>query len=264
MNTETNILLAVPAYNGSIHTRCAQTLLWLDRVLNQSGISHWFRFIGNESLIPRARNCFANMAAFETDDLGKAYSHLMFIDSDISFAATEILTMLKADKPVVALPYTLKTINWSQVVEAVKIGVAADQLPRFAGTPVLAMYDRPFSLNEPTAVKNTGAGALLVKVDVLKALADANPAWKYRIGAGEINFRQSNGCAGPSDNAFDFFQVGADPETGFYLSEDFFFLEQVRRAGFETFVLPWVSTVHSGAFNYQMDIPAVASLSNKT
>jgi hypothetical protein len=258
-----NICIGIPAYSNQVHSRCTQTLIWMDRVLNKAGISHYFRFLGNESLIPRARAFFANMAAFDTDETGQRYSHLLFMDADLSWDPNVVLTMLKVDQGIVALPYSLKTINWAQVVEAVKNGVTAEQLPRFIGTPVVAMHNQSFQVNEPTAVRSAGIGAVLMKVSVLESLAAANAAWKYQIGEAEIRWRQSVPGAVVSDKAFDFFKIGPDVESGLYLSEDFAFMEAARKIGFETFLLPWVRTIHSGAFNYEMDISAIGSLSNK-
>jgi hypothetical protein len=77
-----------------------------------------------------------------------------------------------------------------------------------------------------------GTGVMLIQVSVLRALADANPDWKYRIGASEIQFRGSEG------DAYDFFQVGRDPATGYYLSEDYWFAAEAKKLGFETYLLP--------------------------
>jgi hypothetical protein len=47
-----------------------------------------------------------------------------------------------------------------------------------------------------------------------------------------IQFRGSEG------DAYDFFQVGRDPATGYYLSEDYWFAAEAKKLGFETYLLP--------------------------
>jgi hypothetical protein len=109
---EPNILIAIPAFGGLIHWRCFGTLLELDRRMNQAGILHSFNVISHESLIPRARNWFANLALFGADANDKPYSHLLFVDADVSFNPNDVASMIQADKPIVCLPYSGKGINW--------------------------------------------------------------------------------------------------------------------------------------------------------
>lgn len=260
MHTETNILVATPCFGGLIQWRCAAALMALDRLLNEQAVLHSFNFIAHESLIPRARNWFANLCLFATDSNGKKYSHLMFIDADISFDSKDVIAMLQVDKPIVVLPYAGKGIDWSNVVKAVKKGATADQLPHFIGNPVIGFEDRPFTVNEPTSVQAAGTGAMLIKTEVFERLAEAHPEWKYTPGPPEARYRASHS---PSDNhseAFDFFQIGVDPKTRIYLSEDYFFVQAARELGFETILLPWAQTGHSGTFEFRMNISAIAAL----
>jgi|SRR4029077_4267933 hypothetical protein len=106
MITDTNIIVAVPAFGGQIHFRCAESLRLLDRQLVDLGIAHTIRYIANESLVTRARNWFANLALFGADEEGAAFSHLLFVDADLAFNAKDIVEMIQADKPIAALPYT--------------------------------------------------------------------------------------------------------------------------------------------------------------
>jgi len=250
---EGNILIAIPAYGGMIHFRTAEALRLLDRELTKLGITHTFRYLGKESIITRARNWFANLALFGADENGKAFTHLLFVDADIIFSPANVVEMLEADRPIVALPYSLKGVDWQNVATAVRAGVPADQLYQYAGRPVFGI-DGEFDLNKPTPAVAVGTGVMLIQVSVLRALADANPDWKYRIGASEIQFRGSDG------DAYDFFQVGRDSATGYYLSEDYWFAAKAKKLGFETYLLPWAQTMHCGSFQYLMNFPALVAL----
>jgi len=183
----------------------------LDRELTKLGITHTFRYLGNESLITRARNWFANLALIGKDENGKPFTHLLFVDADIIFSPAIVVEMFQANLPIVALPYSKKGVDWANVATAAKAGVPADQLPHYAGSPVFGI-EGEFDLSKPTPAVAVGTGVMLIQVSVLRALADANPDWKYRIGASEIQFRGSEG------DAYDFFQVGRDPATGYLVT----------------------------------------------
>jgi len=64
---------------------------------------------------------------------------------------------------------------------------------------------------------------------------------------------------GNRDYAFDFFQCKIDPETRFYLSEDFFFVEEARRLGFESYLVPNAVTGHVGRFEFVQNLPLLAA-----
>src|SRR5262249_47544701 len=115
---QSNILIAVPCFGGMIQWRCAATLVDLDRRMNAAHVLRSFSFIANESLIPRARNRCANLALLGSDTNGKPYSHLFFIDADVSFNADDVASMLRLNKPITVLPYSLKGIDWNNVAES--------------------------------------------------------------------------------------------------------------------------------------------------
>jgi hypothetical protein len=249
-----NILIAVPCFGGSLHYRSANTLIQLDRALDEKGINRTIRFIGNDALVCRVRNRFANIAVFDADPAGRKFSHVLFLDADIAFDAFHIFTMLEANKGIVCLPYAAKSINWRNVAEAVKRGATPEQLPQFAGIPVFNV-DHPFAANQITAVKHAGTGAMLIQTAVLKVMAEKLPDRHYKMCAGEM---EASGTQ--RTEAVDFFKVGIYPGTSNYLSEDYFFEEDARRLGFETFLIPWAQTLHVGSHEFTMNVQAVASL----
>jgi hypothetical protein len=249
-----NILIAVPCFGGSLSYRTANTLLQLDRALGEKGINRTIRFIGNDALVCRVRNRFANIAAFDTDAKARKFSHLLFLDADIAFDAFHIFAMLEANKPIVCLPYSAKSINWQNVGKAVKRGASPEQLSQFAGIPVFNT-DRPFAMNETPPIKHAGTGAMLIQTAALRAMADKLPERKYKMCAGEIEASGTN-----RTEAYDFFKVGIYPGTSNYLSEDYYFEEDARRLGFETFLIPSAQTLHIGSYEFTMNVPAVASL----
>jgi hypothetical protein len=118
------------------------------------------------------------------------------------------------------------------------------------------MHAGGFNPHEITPVRSAGTGLMLIQTSVLQKLADAHPEWEYKIGSSETRFRGAEG------KAFDFFQVGAQSTSEYYLSEDFFFAEEANKLGLETYLLPFARTVHSGTFQYEMNIPSIVALDN--
>ncbi len=108
----TNVLIGVPCFGGNIQYHTVNMLMSLSSSLSNAKIPHQTHFIAGESLITRARNHLASIATFSNDSAGRPFSHLMFVDADISFHPEFVFKMLKANLPIVALPYSLKSLNW--------------------------------------------------------------------------------------------------------------------------------------------------------
>jgi hypothetical protein len=200
------------------------------------------------------RNVFANKAGFGADKSGRPYTHLLFVDADGAFSADDILALFKAGKPITALPFSGKFINWDGVAKAARAGVPPGQLPEYAGNPIISA-ESTFPVNTLSPVKRVGTGVMLIETHVFRALADANPAWRYKndkFGWGVAKLDR--------EHSFNFFQVGVSAETEFMVGEDYFFCNEARRLGFETHVLPQARTTHTGSYDYVLNMPAIASL----
>ena len=78
-NVKPNILIALPCYAGQIHCLTVNMLMSLTRLLTKEDIPHETHFVV-ESLVPRARNQLASIAAFSTDGEDRPFSHILFVD----------------------------------------------------------------------------------------------------------------------------------------------------------------------------------------
>ena len=67
-----NILIGTPAYGGQVHTDYVKSILPLPSV----GVNFNVAFVGNQSLITRARNEIFSMFV---SNKPKAFSHLLFL-----------------------------------------------------------------------------------------------------------------------------------------------------------------------------------------
>ena len=108
------LFVATPCYGGQCLGLYAKSCLDLQSICIQYGIECRFSFIFNESLITRARNYLVD------EFLRSGCTHLLFIDADINFNPQDVLALLALDRDVVGGPYPKKSINWNNIVNAVK------------------------------------------------------------------------------------------------------------------------------------------------
>lgn len=96
------VMVATPAYGGTVTTDYMLSFLSSVLELGQHGIHLSLYVLGNHSLIPQARNLCA--AAFRKSDCQK----LVFIDADVSWKPYQLLALLNSDSPIVGGAYPLK------------------------------------------------------------------------------------------------------------------------------------------------------------
>lgn len=114
--------------------------------------------------VDRARNISIELA--RTTDC----THFMFIDSDLAFDPADVLAMLATGFDVVGGAYPKKHINWRAVVEAVKAGKTAEELPEYANDFVGNAKGRELAGSvDPTSgaryleVEELGTGFLMLR-----------------------------------------------------------------------------------------------------
>lgn len=248
-----SLLIACPCYGGQTYWTHNTSVISLILELQKSGVDHELHYLPNESLIPRARNRFGTLTL--NGNGAKQYTHLLFLDVDIGFQAKDIVSMIALDKDIVALPYSAKDFDWAKIVKAVKSGVSdPETLKHIAGRPIInADKETHFSLTEAVEFPQLGTGVLLIKKRVFEGLAK-DESRKYRL----MNNEKSEIMG--QEYAYEFFRSGIDPETRYFLSEDYAFCVDARRAGFETWLWPNAITTHTGNYQFTMDIGAQAQL----
>jgi hypothetical protein len=100
------LFISLPCYDAMVTMQTMMSVMHLTNLLNQSQIEFTIDFIGNESLIPRARN--NSLGRFMKSN----FTHLLFIDSDIEFPAQAVMDLLKSNKDVACCAYPRKAYNW--------------------------------------------------------------------------------------------------------------------------------------------------------
>ena len=187
--------------------------------VKKKNISATFYPIFWESLISRARN--ASAAEFLSGD----YTHLLFIDADISFEPTDVDKLLEADKDVVCSPYPKKYIKY----ESAKSG---KELVDFAVSGKFAKISD--NLYE---IESVATGFLLIKRNVFQQMILKYPKIEY------INDIDGYG---QGRKMWNFFNVSVNPLNKNYDSEDWGFCTAWRNIGGKVYARSDISLGHWG------------------
>jgi len=236
------IFVATPMYGGQCAGYYTQSIMELNILLQKSGVEAQYSFMFNESLITRARNALTN------GFLKSGCTHLLFIDSDIKFRATDIMAMLEADKDIICGIYPKKEINWDSVKKAMDSGVPQNQLKSYTGSFVVNLVDYQgevtVPVGQPVEIFNGGTGFMMIKREVFEQLSDKVPSY-----FNDVN--DLNGQIGMREEIKEYFATSIEPETNRLLSEDYHFCYIWRKAGGKVYAAPWCQLSHIGTYAFE-------------
>ncbi len=245
-----HLYLATPMYGGQCSGHFASSMLGLVQLLGQQGIASTYRFLFNESLIPRGRNALVH--GFLASDA----THLMFIDADIRFAPEDVVHMLRADVDILCGICPKKEISWTQVARAAALGVPAQELGRHSGSFVVNLIgnqgQQVVAANTPVEIAHGGTGFMLIRRAVFEALAPQVPS--YRNDLNDLSGTLPSGAM-----VREFFSTSIDPESQRLLSEDYHFCMLWRRHGGKVHAAPWARLAHIGSYCFDGELPRVAA-----
>lgn len=226
-----HLVIGTPMYGGMCTSEYVQSIMALKDALQQNGHKMTSIFLGNESLIQRGRNT----VAWHFLNIQDA-SHLLFVDADIKFKPSDVAKMIKADKPIIVGPCSMKGINWNKVKEGVLSGYEGD-LARLSGIFAITELEGHVmkNSNEPFQIKHGGTGFMLIRRDVFDDLSKC--VGKYTNGGASIP---------PGSEVIDFFQVCV--KDGQLLSEDYFFCDKYRSINGTVWAAPWCELGHFGSY----------------
>jgi hypothetical protein len=253
-----SLFVGVPMYGGNCTGMFCQSTNLLSTLCAKYGIELKFHYLFNESLITRARTYIVD------EFLRSEFTHLMFIDADIGFNPNDVISLLAIQVTdsekynIVAGPYPKKAIDWSQISDAVKLGLAEDDNSK------LKFYGNKYAFNmvsgttlnisEPTAVLEAGTGFMLIPRNVFEKFDAAYPELRYLPDhVGMNNFDGSREITL-------YFDCEIEAETRRYLSEDYFFCRKVSRLGVNIHICPWMELKHVGTYIFHGSITAQANI----
>lgn len=253
------LFVGTPMYGGQCVGLYTKSTNDLSMLCSSHKIPLKYYFLFNESLIQRARNYIVD------EFLRSDCSHLLFIDADIGFDPRDALALLalQISDPekydIVCGPYPKKTIAWEKVSIAAQNGVGKENpfdleqyVSDFVFNPVGGA--KSFKLAEPVEVAEGGTGFMLITREALEKYRDAYPEYSYKPD--HIRTDQFDGTR----EITAFFDCVIDPESKRYLSEDYFFCQQARKAGLSVWMCPWMKLNHVGSYIFKGDMGALGQL----
>jgi hypothetical protein len=205
-------------------------------VFIRNGLGLLYQYRMNDALVANARNHLARQF-LETEA-----THLMWIDADVGFDATDIVTMILTDQDIVCGVYPVKEIYWERVAQAVNDGVPPAELKNHVGLFVVRTMDGQADSASANSdglveVEAGGAGFMLVKRAVFEGLAEHVPDYV----ADGVSVKE-------------FYTTGIDPETNELFGEDYYFCRLARSRGFKVYAAPWVHLTHTGPYVYESQL----------
>lgn len=248
------IIIGTPCYGGNLQVGYFQSTIELTKAFTALGVNHEIMTIGNESLIPRARNGI--VAKFMADDDA---THLMFVDADITFQWQSIVKLVLMDKDLSGGCYPKKMINWDKIRHNIKQDAEIDEGLLMAKSldyvfnPVYHQEKTEDGRIKLTAtvnngmikVKDLGTGFMLIKKSVIEIMM-----YKYE------HLQYKNNVAGyHSDKAADYFytlfDTEIDPVSKVYLSEDYLFCKRWIECGGDCWLDLSCSLNHTGLMDFR-------------
>ena len=235
------IFISTPCYDAMMTMQYTISLLNLVTFLNKYKIDFVIDFIGNESLITRARN--NSLGKFMNSDC----THLLFIDSDIEFPAQAVLDLLIFDKDVTCCAYARKGYNWNKLTYSMRHDITSKESLESRGLDFTynAIYNEKNELIKESnfiKVKQASTGFMMIKKEIVEKL------YKKHKELDIITDNLSN-----ADNKIcGLFCCMIKNKQ--YLSEDYSFCERVNDIGGSVWINIKHNLNHIGKYIFKSDI----------
>lgn len=251
--TTVNVLVCTPCYGGQVFVNYMLSVHQMFNAIGSTGIRFGFKTITNESLITRARMTCVSYFLSHPE-----FTHLLFIDADISFNPFTIIKLLQAKKDVISAVYPKKGYEWDRMPHIVKESIQDGKinLDNFKSIQSKLMsYVVNFQTNGEIEVINgcvkvldAPTGFMLIQRNTFNVLMEKNPDMRF---VSDLNLPQEDH---KPDSFWLFFDCMVDPVSKRYLSEDYAFSRLVQQAGLEVWVDVTSPINHTGTTTFEGNI----------
>ena len=259
---EKNPKLAIltPCFGSICYVNYVGCIISTIELLTKFNIPVKIHFCRNDSLVPRARNNLIAKAMNNEDT-----THMLFIDTDISWDPVSILKLLMADKHIVGGVYPLKNYNWSKLIKDPLNPYNSNIIQQWLETKnksqlkniltdeecvqnKLLNYNVNYLSNvlsienNLSKVKHTATGFMLIKRETISKMMEAFPSTKY---VDDVNFLI------PEENKYAYALFDCGVEEGHYFSEDWLFCDRWTKMGGDVFIDVTINLSHTGIEDYK-------------
>lgn len=255
------VALLTPCYGGLCHTNYIPCLMETIQVLQSFGIRVVHHLCRNDSLITRARN---NLIAKAMSD--PKTTHFMFIDSDISWNAFDIIKLLVSEENLVGGVYPLKRYDWSKlfidpqnpyntnIIQKIIKKKENLSLPcaQFTDEKLLRCNIVKYNINSLDGtltiskniakVRHLATGFMMMKRELITKMQLFYSSTKYVDDIGFLSGEENNFAYALFDCAV---------KDGHYLSEDWLFCDRWRNMGGDVFIDVSIDLTHTGIEDFE-------------
>ena len=172
-------------------------------------------------------------------------THMLFIDSDISFNFKMVERMINHDKDICLVPYPIKGLDFDKIKNRIKEGSTLD--PRVLGNQYTMSVPDPTNVkveNGFIEVERGPAGCMLIKKSVIEKLIKEYPEFtinQHTLIDGKLVKRK---------HMYNFFDTYWNKDDKTYTGEDFYFCKLCKHAGIKMYALVDEYISHHGEFSY--------------
>lgn len=254
-NNPLKVLIGTPCYGGKLFLGYFQSMMELTANFTKLGIDFEIMTLGSESLIPRARNGI--VAKFMGNE---NFTHLMFIDADITFSWVSIVKLILMDKELSGGCYPKKMINWDKVRHNLAKEEFSDP-ENFDENKLMAksvdyVFNPVYEITEDkkvicrvennmVKVKDIGTGFMLIKREVFDILMYKHEDLKYKNNVAGYHSETA------ADYFYTLFDTAIDETSKVYLSEDYLFCKRWREVGGDCWMDLSICLNHTGSIDYK-------------
>lgn len=150
-------------------------------------------------------------------------------------------------------------ISWEKIKMAVDKGLADNDpntLEKYVGDYVFnpANGSTEIRISEPAEVMEAGTGFMMFKKSTFDLYMKHYPEYMYKPD--HVRTEHFDG----SREIMAYFDCIIDPESRRYLSEDYFFCQNLRKIGGKVWLCPWMSTQHVGSYIFGGSLADLATI----
>lgn len=254
------LYILTPCYGGMCYVNYLICLIKTLELFKSINFPIQVEFCRNDSLVTRARN---NLLAKAMTD--KKMTHVLFIDSDISWDPVDILKLILDNKALIGGVYPLKKYEWNKIlkdplnpyntnvtqtiIEKKNNCYLKDFLTDEESIQCnlvnynLNYLDNLLNIQQNIAkVRHIATGFMMLQRDVIVQMCREYSQTKYDDDVGFLT---------PEENkhAHALFDCGV--EDGHYYSEDWLFCHRWTKMGNDVFVDVSVNLTHTGLADYK-------------
>jgi len=235
------ICVATPTLDGRLHAGCVATVMQLQKLCIEEGISFTWKVLAGNSILPLARNELTKQF------LATQATHLFMIDSDIQVDPRHILYLLSNDRMLSALPCSKREVVWNRLGEFISAypNTSLEIYPALIAEGNFSTEEEVFKVDEFGFAKvlKVGTGAMMVKREVFEKMIAENPDNFFNTTQGKL---------------YQFFSYSQDNETKTQYGEDYTFCNNWRKIGGEIDLLVAAKTKHHGQLAIEFNWKGIA------